>query len=543
MFRPKWILIYILAFAFLVRVAGIGYGLPLWLIDDEPPFTLAALKMIQLKTLLLPAHLEEFKTVLYYPPYLSYLYLTPFSILLGIKYLLFGGGMGQFINYLARDLSHFFLIARFLNVLMGVISVYLVYSVGKKIFKQEAVGLAAAFFLSTSLFHILMSANGRHWLPVSFFTVLVLWLLNLDWEFPKNYFAAVLAVGIGMGFSPISVLLLALIASWYLFYERKSLAAMIKEKYFYLSLVVFGLLAILPGILYPQSFGFRGDVTIGGVKSIFGVVTSPFLFLKPVALSEPVLIFFAVLGLLFSVFYIRNLFWTIFLFLYTYSAIFYLFFRYEERFALPLFPLLALLAAYGVGEIYKKINNRIFIPLLILILALPAVFSLRLSYLLYKNDSRNHLIEWTEANIPYSSKILVYARLTRLPATPEAIQEQRTIDSGSLRKVDLAEESFPKQPSFHALNLYDVNNPGFFDNLEKYARDNHYQYLFFGGTDQRESDKLKKFQKLAEGIILLKSFGEFQEVYSPAIGQLTNSPFGLFKLKEFGPPVSIYKLY
>src|SRR3990167_7489085 len=99
-FRPKLLLIYLLVFAFLVRIAGIGYGLPLWLIDDEPPFTLAALKMIQLKTLLPASHLEEFRTVLYYPPYLSYLYFLPFSILVGVKYLLFSGGQEQFIYYL-----------------------------------------------------------------------------------------------------------------------------------------------------------------------------------------------------------------------------------------------------------------------------------------------------------------------------------------------------------------------------------------------------------------------------------------------------------
>src|SRR3989338_7522995 len=129
MFGPKWLLIYILAFAFLIRVMGIGYGLPLWLIDDEPPFALAALKMIQLKTLLPALHLEEFKTVLYYPPYLSYLYLLPFSILLGIKYLFFSGGQEQFIYYLTGDLSGFFLIARFLNVLMGIASVFLIYHI------------------------------------------------------------------------------------------------------------------------------------------------------------------------------------------------------------------------------------------------------------------------------------------------------------------------------------------------------------------------------------------------------------------------------
>src|SRR3989344_2665350 len=272
--QSKWLLIYILAFAFLVRVAGIGYGLPLWLIDDEPPFTLAALKMIQLKTLLPASYLADFQTVLYYPPYLSYLYLLPFSILLGFKYLFFSGGREQFIYYLTGDLSHFFLIARFLNVLTGVASVYLLYRIGKKIFQNEPIGLLSAFFLSTSLFHILMSANGRHWLPVSFFTILVLWLLNLDWEFKKRYFAAGFAVGVGMGVSPINALLLALIGYWYFFYEQRKFPELFKEKYSYLSLAVFIMLAVLPGILYPQSFGFTADLTSGQNKSILGIIQS-----------------------------------------------------------------------------------------------------------------------------------------------------------------------------------------------------------------------------------------------------------------------------
>ena len=545
MFGPKWLLIYILAFAFLIRVMGIGYGLPLWLIDDEPPFALAALKMIQLKTLLPALHLEEFKTVLYYPPYLSYLYLLPFSILLGIKYLFFSGGQEQFIYYLTSDLSQFFLIARFLNVVLGVLSAGLLYRVAKNIFKSELAGLAAAFFISTSLFHILMSANARHWLPISFFTVLVLWLLNLDWDFRKRYLLAILAVGIGMGVSPINGLLLVLIGYWYFFYEQRSLSGLVKEKYFYGSLVIFALLAILPRILYPQSFGFQADLTSGQAKSLWGILQGPFLFLKSAALSEPVLMLFAVFGLATAAFYRRRLFWPLFLFIYTYSAVFYWFFRYEHRFALPIFPLLALLAGVGFVNLYERISVGVFKKAIILILLVPLVLSLRLSYLLYKNDSRTLLRNWAEQNLPAGSKILVFARLTRLSSIKEAIKEQEFLDSKSLRKVDVAEMNFslPDKKYFHALNLYDVNNQEFYGNLEKYARDNRYQYLFIGGSDARDLKRLNSFQKLAGQRTSLKSFGEFQETYSPSIGQLTGNPVGLFQLKEFGPPAAIYKLY
>src|SRR3989344_2645647 len=51
MSAKKWLLA-ILVFVFLARIVGVSYGLPLWLVDDETPFTLAALKMLQLKTLI-----------------------------------------------------------------------------------------------------------------------------------------------------------------------------------------------------------------------------------------------------------------------------------------------------------------------------------------------------------------------------------------------------------------------------------------------------------------------------------------------------------
>ncbi len=69
--------------AFLLRVAGISYGLPLTLIADEPPFILGALQMLQSHTLVPSLHPELFKNILYYPPYLSYLYVLPFAAIAG----------------------------------------------------------------------------------------------------------------------------------------------------------------------------------------------------------------------------------------------------------------------------------------------------------------------------------------------------------------------------------------------------------------------------------------------------------------------------
>lgn len=543
----KTALFCILIFSFLVRLAGINYGLPLWLIDDEPPFTLAALKMIQLKTLLPVLHLDEFKAFLYYPPYLSYLYLFPFSALLAFKYLFFNGGLEQFLHYAVSDLSHFFLIARFLNAALGVLSVWLLYKIVKNIFQNVYPALLAAFLLGTSLFHILLSVTGRQWLPVSFLFVLGLFILSSGNLPPQRKFLyAMIVAGIGTGISIITVLLPILILYWYLFYEKEPVISLLRGKTFYWACFLFIILALLPAIIYPGSFGFRGDVTADSAKTFLGVLQSPFLFLKPAALSEPILTVFAVIGLILAFLRKRRLFWPISLFIYTYSAIFYLFFRYEHRFTIPLFPLLAILAAYGFYECYQRISNRVIAVSLILILAMPLILSLRLGYLFYSDDSRIHAREWIEKNIPQNSKILVYARLTRLSSTKEAIQEQEKIDPGSLRRVDIAEENLDigRPNAFHALNLYSVSNDEFFQDIKNYAVNNRYQYLFMEMDNfNQSSEQWNKVWQVAQGKSELASFSGGPENYSLSVGQLIGNPFYLFELKELGPKIVIYKLY
>lgn len=544
--KAKFLLLAIVLFAFLVRVIGIGYGLPMWLIDDEPPFALAALKMIQLKNPIPAFNLEEFKTVLYYPPYLAYLYILPFLILLAAKFFTFAGEAGQFIYYLASDLSAFFLTARFLNVLLGTISVWLAYDITKSLFKDKLAGLAAAFFLAASLSHTMFSFVGRHWLAVSFLYLLGFWFLTKEnWAWKKRYFAAFLVAGFGMGVSSIVSLFLILAASWYFLYEKKTFRDLIKSKYFYFGSISFVILAILPSILYPASFGFRKDITFNEEKSFISLLASPVQSLKPVILAEPILTLFAVAGVLLALIRKRNVFWPFLFFFYGYAGIFYWLFRYEHRFILPLVPFLAILAGFAFGQIKEIFNKKLILAALLFLLLLPLVASLRLGYLAYQNDSRIHLRNWIMENLPENSKILVYARLTRLPSNKEAIAELRAIDASALRKVDAAEENLLVREGkyFHALNLYSVSSEEFFNSLEDYAKKNRYEYLFLSEADfARRPERFRHFQALAKEGILLRSFGDPQETYSLSIGQLIGRPLGLFNLPILGPAVSVYKL-
>src|SRR3989338_3884743 len=149
--RNEWLLLSILVLAFLLRVVGIGYGLPLSVVYDEAPYTLGALLMIKLHTILPSLHAADFQTVLYYPPYISYVLLAPFVAILGLQYLLWSGDPALFQYHILQDLSPFFIAARLLNVLLGTLSVFLVYRITESLFRSRVAAAAAAFFLSPSV--------------------------------------------------------------------------------------------------------------------------------------------------------------------------------------------------------------------------------------------------------------------------------------------------------------------------------------------------------------------------------------------------------
>ena len=58
----------------------------------------------------------------------------------------------------------------------------------------------------------------------------------------------------------------------------------------------------------------------------------------------------------------------------------------------------------------------------------------------------------------------------------------------------------------------------------------------------RNQGQWEQIWQLADGGLELASFSGAPDDYSISIGQLTKTPFYLFKLKELGPTIKIFKL-
>jgi hypothetical protein len=539
--RTQYWLYLILIFAFGVRIAGIGYGLPLWLVGDEPPFTTAALKMLELRTILPTLHMEAFKSTLYFPPYLSYLYLLPFSVLIAIKYILFSGGFTEFKNYLISDLSGFFIIARSFSAVFGTITVYLIYRIAKNIFREERPALLSAAFLATSLLHVYLSTVARDWvLAVLMFTLVIFTLSHPDLSFRKRYLIGATLSGLAFGVSLIAGFPMIFMLLFYLFYERHSVIDVFKEKTLYAALFIFLALAGTSIAIYPYGFHFSSDNSIKVAKSFTSFLDSLVNFLRSDLISEPVLLGGAALGLGIAYFRRRDFFYVATLFIFTFATIFYWLYHYEHRYTIYLFPLLTILAGYGFSVALEKLNSkRLRVFFISLILLLPLTSTLNFDLLFFKNDSRIMARHYIENNLPTGTKVLVFAEMTRLASTATAIHEQASLDPSSLRQIDHAEASLaaPRAESFHALNLYSVKNDNFYEHIADYARQNHYEYLLIDPYFSGFGD----LRPLLSHSMLLATFGEHGGEEIPRdghFGYFTN----LFTMKEFGPRIEIYKL-
>ncbi len=541
-------LTYILLFSAIIRLAMIKYGLPFWLYNDEPPFVLATLKMMQLKTVLPVLHEEAFKPFFYYPPYISYLFLPFFILVIGVKFIFFSGSLNDLQTVIASDPSILFLTARIITIVLSLITIYLVYKISLNLIKNKTSAYFSALIFATSLMHISLSITGKHWMPILLFSTIGLYVLTKEnWSLNKRFYISAVIVGIGTGISTIVILFSFIMIFWYIFYEKKSILKMFIDPMMYKVALIIIALFFIPVALYPASLGFAPDMTLHDSKSIVGYITSPFIFPALFLKTEPILSALFLIGLIFSIKRNRNFYLTTILFIIAYSLVFYIFFRFEYRFLLPLLLPLTLGASYGIKEIVERLsikNSRIILCIIVIILI---TFSVRISILGSRNDSRVIAKNWLEQNTKPEDKVIVYANLMRLPTTRSNIIEQEFIDPTSLRTNDKNEKEIKSELRnyrvFNALNLYNVKNENLYNNIVGYAKKNNYSYLVISKLDfLNNPEQLSKVKELTKNAQLVAKFGNNESSYSLSKTEIGPTLKPLFSITEFGPEIEIYKL-
>lgn len=501
--RPIVVLLIVAA---LLRLVGVAYGLPLWLVGDEPSFIFGALKMMELQSVIPALHTEEFLWTFYYPPYLSYLYLLPFAAVAGVKYLFFSGTFAEFLPFLQIDLSHFFLAARALSAAIGTATVYIVYRVGKNIFTREREALFAAAFFAFSFLHVNFSHWGRHWVPATFILSFVLFCLSHpSWNIKKRYLMASLAAGIGMGVTQQVGLVTVLIALWFFIVDSISFKVF-REWWPWQCVGIFFALTGISYLLWPPGFyvaAGAGDYITRG-KTLAGLVSGYGFYVMNLVKSEPVFLLFLLAGSLVFWKTHRRLLSVFAMFTIIYIAAFYFLFLHVDRFLLMLYPLLALLAGAGLA---RAAQRKLLVGATFALLLFPV---LRYDFLLVKNDTRIRAMAFLKQELPADARVMVLAAHLRLPATAASIDEQEAIDPASIRSVDNAERAAKDalvSRRFHALNLSVVRNIDFLANISEYIQSRGYQYVVYepslaeervGAAFEEQGETIAEFLGYAE---------------------------------------------
>ena len=544
MTQESWIITGLLALMLVLCLPGIGYGLPFTLVDDEPPFTLAALTMLQTKTLIPALNPAAFASVLYYSPYLSYIYLVPFVGVVGILRLSWHGDPSLFAAYVTTHLSAFFVVARCISVLFAAASVFLVYKIAKNLFDSMVAASAAAFLLATSISYMAVAVVARHWVPSTFFVLLTFYILSRkDLGEVRKYFWAMIIIAVGSGISTEVLLTVVPVLLWYLTQGTLPLKSLLGQKRLYLGFAFFVALTLLPSFLYPRGNGFLADVSIFHQKTLLGFLASPVQFLSYIKYSEPILLLFAAIGAV--ALWVANRRLCVFFvsWICAYAVTFYAVFFLAPRYITPLLLLLALLGGYGVDYLVTKSRWRnIGVAISLALLAVVLIVAMRFSYLISQGDTRVAARTWITGHATSTDKVLVYTELTRFPTTASAVEELRAIDRGAVRRTDEYESKL-NTAAVPALNLYNIKNDAFFAQLPAYAKQHGYTYAVLEPSfiAAQVPQRVAGFAALSANATVVATLEGLDDMSIQRSAQ-TGSFLELFSGKSLGPTVVIYKL-
>lgn len=550
---PLWT-IALLALA--LRLPGVLYGLPLTSsVTDEPSLILGALQMLHLHTIVPAMYPAQFNNILYYPPYLSYVFLVPFAGIIGVHYLLWGGTSALFATYAFSDLSPFFIAARLISIAFSIASTWFLYHAAEALLRSRRAALVAAFLFATSLLNVGLSMVARHWVPATFFFILVLYILTRE-RMPEGsrYFWALVIGGIGVGISTVLALTPVLLLWWWGTLGTLSFKQLAHDTRIHRGTALFAALCILPSLLHNRSNGAVFDYTgfLMPLKDfdIVGLITTPIHMLLLQVQSEPVLIGLCIAGVGLLVFTRQRLFYFLAGFFLSWAGIFFLLFNIQPRFMLPLVALYALAGGYAFDRFSR---HTWALVLLCTLLCIPLAASVRLDILALGNDTRIFAREWLLNNAA-QDKVIVAVPGMRISAQADAVAELRAIEPKAVRPADkIDEELSTVDPLYgmHALNLFTVDQAQFFNTLPTYAANHSYTYFVYSPelTQIKPAFKAPLNPGAVQGLEALAAQGTpivswegMHQDYSIADSSFTGPLSELLSGKPLGPDIVIYKL-
>lgn len=182
--QTKKLLIWIMLFAFFLRVQGLFWGIPIFdpLVHSYHPDELKIIYAAHS----FPDDIFT-NTDFRYPTFFHY-FIGMLSLLLKLIFKL---------NNWSFNIMYITILGRLVSAFLGVGSIFLTFVLGKRLY-NEKVGLLAAVFLSLSLYHVQSSGLATLDVPNSFFLILTIYLAFRMYNEPKTIFYFLTGVSLGI---------------------------------------------------------------------------------------------------------------------------------------------------------------------------------------------------------------------------------------------------------------------------------------------------------------------------------------------------------
>ena len=561
----KYCLALVLAVYFFLCLTGIFYNYGLNTVGDELPLMSATLKMISDQTLR-----PDYQSF-YHVPFGAYLYL-PFFVILLLFLRLSGAftSLESLKEFGLLDFNKFLPFARFLTILSGLVSIYLVYKISEKLFKNKAISFFSATLLSSSLMFIQISHFAKVWIPQIMTILLALYLIVVlyqeEKEKFKNYILVGLAVGLAFGTHVVGVLVYIpfVIAHYFKNSGRKFKDIFLKNKFFWLVNLI--LVVFYFFIFYLNPTGFKNNISGSGIlpdlSNIFhatsdlpvgqadsavgpGLFYNYSFYARVLFEYEPLLILIFIFGAIalfkkekriFSL-----LFSFIFIYYFTISSI-----AHEPRYILPVIPFMALIAGFGLFYFYEKINHRLAAIIIAALIIFNYAPPLLWNNALIQTSQIVSARTWIYNNVAVGEKIINIGAPLELNESKEAINDINKFSSQLTKKraylMTLPEADYPKPNYYIFYNSY-------YDNIPKELLEKKYDYLIISWWDSADlKQKITKFNELnlKQKMVLLKKFPESASEGNLSV-DLADFRYPVYnllfdKISQNGPSIFIYKL-
>ncbi len=538
------IIVLILLAALGLRLWGINFGLPYEYHVDEVQYVRQAASMGE-------DGLEP--TWWNNPPFFKYVLLAEYSGLYGVGRL-FGwySSTHDFGAQSTFDPSLLYLLGRVTSALLGTLTVYLVYLIGKEGYNGRT-GIIAASFLATSFIHVRDSHYATNDIAVTFLiTIALLAAIKITTSHQKRWYVlAGSAVGLGIATKytavfAVSPLIVAHLLSPDIQF-KKPIHLQINRLILFAACVVAAAIIGSPYfIITPQSVisDAYEALYLAGQRGFEGWEIDPaggyiFYFKTLVwGLGWPLLII-ALASLLKALNRRSAADWILFIYIGVMYALMGRQQMYFSRFVLPIIPALLILAASLTDSIItktihsrsKKASAALTVLILGLITIQPITSIIRHNYLLTMPDTRSIAKQWIETNIANEAKIA-----TDWP----------------MHGPPLSTSSLEKPQSNRTYNVTIIGAKGLSEHPLDWYKEKNYDYLITTSfineiplqDAQRQASRVAFYASLDHNLELVYEIrpheGEqaptfiFDEIYGPAVS--------LWERDYPGPTIKVYAI-